>query len=304
MEMNPYLIQGPAMVSFSGGRTSAYMLAKIVEAHGGALPDDIHVNFANTGKEREETLRFVHECGVRFGVKINWIEFRVEEPGFELVGYNSASRKGEPFQAIIDKKNRLPNWKERWCTERLKIVPMSKFAKSLGLTPGTYTEVIGLRDDEGMRILKGLEGAEKRGRIVAYPLANAKVRKKDVMRFWLGDNVDPKILKHPLPQGFDLGLRDHEGNCDLCFLKGRGLRKRIISENPGLAPWWANNEIDRGAGRGWFSARDRIEDLVAEVKRMPDLFEDPDFEEYDTECGLHCGVYDVDDLQTDEAANG
>ena len=34
---NPYLIQGPAQISFSGGRSSAMMLCKIVEAHGGRV---------------------------------------------------------------------------------------------------------------------------------------------------------------------------------------------------------------------------------------------------------------------------
>ena len=116
MSVHPaYKIEGPALISFSGGRTSGYMLHKIVEAHGGTLPENVHVNFANTGKEREETLRFVHNCETSLGIKINWLEYRNDTPGFEVVGYNSASRNGEPFQALIEKKKRLPNWKERWC---------------------------------------------------------------------------------------------------------------------------------------------------------------------------------------------
>jgi len=50
------------------------MLWNILQAHGGALPADIRVCFANTGKEREETLRFVHECETRWGVRVHWIE--------------------------------------------------------------------------------------------------------------------------------------------------------------------------------------------------------------------------------------
>lgn len=65
MGENPYRITGPALISFSGGRTSAFMVWNILQAHGGTLPDDVVVAFANTGKEREETLRFVHECGSR-----------------------------------------------------------------------------------------------------------------------------------------------------------------------------------------------------------------------------------------------
>ena len=83
---DPFFLRGPALVSFSGGRTSAYMLWRILQAHGGTLPDDVVVAFANTGKEREETLRFVHECGSRWNVPIRWIEYRVDT-GWEEVGF-------------------------------------------------------------------------------------------------------------------------------------------------------------------------------------------------------------------------
>lgn len=278
---NPYLITGPALISFSGGRTSGFMLWSILQAHGGKLPDDVRVLFANTGKEREETLRFVHECETRWGVRVNWIERREEAPFFEVVGFNSASRQGEPFQARIDKKRRLPNWKERWCTADLKVQPMTDFAGSLGLTPGVYTEVIGLRYDEGMRILKGMQNAEKRGRLCAYPLSRARVTKADVMAFWA-------------EQEFDLGLEPWEGNCDLCFLKGRGIKKRIIRDDPTRAAWWAANEsAHKGKQeRGWFDRRDSIVGLAAEVHQSPEIFDPLDDDEHDAECGLICGHAD------------
>ena len=49
---NPYRVPRPAVISFSGGRTSAYMLKKIVNAYGGHLPSDVAVVFSNTGMER------------------------------------------------------------------------------------------------------------------------------------------------------------------------------------------------------------------------------------------------------------
>ncbi len=274
-----YYIEGPALISFSGGRTSAYMLHEILQANDGKLPPGIRVAFANTGKEREETLRFVHECETRWNVRVHWIEYRDNADGFEVVGYNSASRQGEPFQAMIDKKKRLPNWKERWCTDRLKVQPMTDWSISLGLAPGQYTEVIGLRYDEGHRILKGLENAEKRGRKCLYPLSKARVTKFDVMAFWR-------------EQPFDLGLEPWEGNCDLCFLKGRGLKKRIIRDDPSRALWWSNNESKHKGKqeRGWFDRRDSIAGLLAEVRRQPTMFDNPDDFEYDVECGLHCAA--------------
>ncbi|ESY88345.1 hypothetical protein X739_00625 [Mesorhizobium sp. LNHC220B00] len=289
--MNPYLVTGPALISFSGGRTSGYMLHQIVQAHGGTLPDDVIVAFANTGKEKEETLRFVHECGTRWGVRIRWVEYRPDNKeskyvAFEEVGFNSASRQGEPFKALIDVKRRLPNTHERWCTTFLKIYPMfALMRQELGLEPGQYTETIGLRDDEGLRIFNGMEQGSKYGGRICYPLARAKIRKPDVIKFWLGENTDPRRLTHPLPQGFDLGLNPWEGNCDLCFQKGKGIRKRLIRDSPQTPQWWSDRETDHA---GWFDSRDTVAELVEQVRKNPSFFDAADAQEYDVECGLHC----------------
>ena len=37
--MSPFAIAGPAVVNVSGGRTSALMLRRVLDAHGGALAD-------------------------------------------------------------------------------------------------------------------------------------------------------------------------------------------------------------------------------------------------------------------------
>lgn len=291
MIANPYRIEGPALISFSGGRTSAYMLYQILQAHGGTLPDNIVVAFANTGKEREETLRFVYECGSRWNVKIHWVEWRRGKPIYEEVGFNSASRNGEPFAELIKAKQRLPNGFERWCTEYLKVKIMFALVfDKLGVKPGEFVEVIGLRDDEFMRLARGMEAAEKHGRRVSYPLAKAKITKRDIWKFWLGDNIDPKNPKTPLPQGFDLGLHPWEGNCTLCFQKGKGIRKRIIRENPAEPTWWINQEVSQS---GLFDKRDLVSELVAQVKASPSFFDADDDMEYDVECGSHCVLEDA-----------
>lgn len=268
---DPFLIDGPATISFSGGRTSALMLRRILDAHGGKLPDNIEVLFANTGKEREETLRFVHECGSRWGAPIRWIEYRRGKPGFEEVGFNSASRAGEPFAALVEGKSALPNWQARWCTGYLKVGAMTAFLKAEGWTPGEYAEVIGLRADEMPRVAKMLGRNKTDGRRCLAPLWQAGVTKADVMAFWSA-------------QDFDLQLKPGEGNCDLCFLKGRGLRKQLIRDNPGMADWWTEQERKTGA---WFDRRDRYAGLAAEVADQPDMFADGD-EDFDAECGLIC----------------
>ena len=121
MTRDPYRIAGPAVISFSGGRTSGFMLKHILDAHGGTLSDDVRVVFANTGKERPETLDFVAECGARWGIHITWVEYDWDEPHRKrIVSYDSAARDGEPFEALIDRKGFVPNPRMRFCTSFLK----------------------------------------------------------------------------------------------------------------------------------------------------------------------------------------
>ena len=70
---------------------------------GGQLPSEAIVCFANTGKEDEATLRFVQDCSEHWNVPITWLEYRAE--GYAVVDYATASRNGEPFEALIEKNN-------------------------------------------------------------------------------------------------------------------------------------------------------------------------------------------------------
>ncbi len=66
------------VVSFSGGRTSGFLLYHVLKAHDFDLPDNVQVIFENTGKERLETLDFIDEVSKRWGVDITWLEWRKE----------------------------------------------------------------------------------------------------------------------------------------------------------------------------------------------------------------------------------
>src|ERR1019366_6395547 len=114
------------------------------------------------------------------------------------VGLNSASRHGEPLRALFRRKSYLPNAVTRFCTAEAKIDTMKQFMLSLGYEK--WTNLVGLRYDEGHRILKQVArnaAGKERWRSV-MPLATAKIAKRDVLAFWLGDNVDPRNLTSPL----------------------------------------------------------------------------------------------------------
>ena len=277
---DPFLVTGPALISFSGGRTSAYMLWRILEAHGGTLPADVHVCFANTGKEREETLRFVHECATRWGVWVRWLEWRDTDEGFEEVGFNSASRAGEPFAALIGRRGYLPNVAKPWCSMSLKQSVCRKFALSV-FGKGRYTSAVGLRYDEESRVAEAIRRtiSKKDAWNSVTPLYAAKITKRDVLAFWEA-------------QDFDLGLLNFEGNCDGCFQKGPRLYE-VERYRPGTLDWWIEQEAKVAAtadpdARQWILGRSytQIRDAIA---RQPDMFagvfaDDPD----DAECGMAC----------------
>lgn len=278
---NPYRIEGPALVSFSGGRTSGRMLKGMVDAYDGRLPDNIFVGFSNTGKEREETLRFVHECGTRWDVRIHWLEFitdlrSVGAAGrFEEVGYNSASRKGEPLDRLIARKQALfSTVSGRWCTERAKVGVLHDFMEANGFERGAYTEVIGFRADEYDRVYELPRKPRNADRRLAFPLAAAGVRKGDVLRFWKD-------------QPFDLMLERGTGNCDHCpflSLKSRIARAR---RDPAGCGWWQAHEEARDFSFG----RESFADILRHIERSPVFAMDEiEADAADSECGGWCGA--------------
>lgn len=223
---DPFKIEGPAIISFSGGRTSAYMLWRILQARGGALPDDVHVTFANTGREMPQTLDFVRDCAGRWDVEIVWLEY-----GRSAVNYATASRNGEPYEAMIAKKKHLPNPVMRFCTQELKIKPIDAYGKSLGWDE--FDVVIGLRADERERVAR-LRSANR-----ICPLAEAGVLKRDVSYFWSQQNFDLRLSRQN-----DV---TPAGNCDLCFLKGAATIQALMRTKPSLADWWIAQERKIGA---------------------------------------------------------
>lgn len=285
MTANPYRITGPALISFSGGRTSAFMLHEILRAHDGKLPDDVVVAFANTGKEKEATLRFVHECGVRWGLDIVWLEFvtdlkRVGPAGrIQRVGHNSASRNGEPLDRLIARKKALfSTLKGRWCTERAKVQTLIDYMEALGHAPGSFTEVIGFRSDEYDRVVELPLKERNVERQFAFPLAKAGVRKVDVERFWWGESRSYETSEQP--QGFDLMLRKGTGNCDHCpFLSDKSRIARARLDPEGLA-WWRRHEEEKNFAFGRMS----IAEIERHIQSSPLLFPEDDGDEADSEC--------------------
>lgn len=258
--MNPYKIEPPFCVSFSGGRTSAFMLRMILDAHGGSIPDGGVVCFQNTGMEHPKTLDFIDRVAREWGVAVAWVEYRAEKPNLAVVDYETASRDGEPFAALIKKRNYLPNPVARFCTTDLKIKVMHRYMESLG--HADYTSAVGLRADEPRRVHRIRDNPLNADTVC--PVHAAGHTREDVLAFWKS-------------QPFDLELPNDDpafGNCTLCFLKGRERTDRVIQNDPRLAEWWIRMEDMIG---GTFrSDRPSYRQMLTQVTVQGRLFDGPE----------------------------
>ena len=227
--------------------------------------------FANTGQEHEETLLFVERCSDYFEIDIVWLEC-VTTPGqrigarAKIVDFKTASRDGEPFEAMIAKHG-IPNVSTQHCTRELKERTILSFLKSIGLTkPSQYKIAIGIRADEPKRLKWD---KVKNGNII-YPLAtDFPSTRFDVNHFW---------SKQP----FDLEIKSYEGNCKTCWKKSLRKLMTISKENP---EWFKFFE-DMESKYGMYTPLSRMHNpdikpphrFFRENRSVADIFEEAGFD--------------------------
>lgn len=264
---------------FSSGRTSA-MLAKHLKENPVKYPNVIYV-FLNTGRELEKSLIFADKCDKKFGLNLIWLEAKINnEKGkgttYKIVDFKTASRKGEPFEEML-KKYPLPNNMASNCTRELKQRPVDSYLRD-NFKGIDVIRAIGIRADEAHR--KSIHAKEQN---IIYPLCDElPMNQRMVREFWE-------------KQSFDLGLKDYEGNCDLCFKKSLKKRLTIIKENPIIAEWWqrmeetyAFEDVPRFDLRTNKSIRELVEMAQRPFTRAEDLHElskqQKELFEFETDC--------------------
>lgn len=251
----------PLTVNVSGGRSSAYQAAHIIEANGGP-PRDVPFVFENTGKEREETYRFIQRFDNYYGIGIFWLEFDPAAPNkYRHVDFRSAARNGEPFERLLSEivpKRRdgtagvrpLPNPTQRSCTAALKIKTAHRFLRrELGWSTKYYS-AIGYRSDEksryDKRIARELRKPFDEGGNGVYPMYHARVDSDRVHQFF-----------RTMP--FDLELDSAFGNCDLCFMASTWKIKErmlLLALDEGLKLYPGMNEMPASVAQ-WIAWEER-----------------------------------------------
>jgi len=219
----------PLVVSFSGGQTSAYMGWWL--KYNLSKKYDIHFIFANTGLESEETLKFIQRCDDCWGLGVKWVEALVTHGArigtrHKLVTYESASRRGEPFEDVI-KKYGIPNQAYPHCTRELKLAPINSYVKAEGLDDRLMA--VGIRSDEIDRM-----SPEAKTSAIVYPLIEWHPTTIDDVNSWWDS------------QEFKLQIPQYRGNCTACWKKGFRKLATIMDETPQAFDFFDRMEKEHG----------------------------------------------------------
>lgn len=280
-------------VSFSGGATSGYMTKYLIERHSDT--HEIVVVFANTGEEREETLEFVHKCDTYFGFNTVWVE-GVTQHGqrisskHKVVTYETASRKGEPFEDMIVKYG-IPNKAYPHCTRELKLNPMTSYMREIGWVKGSYSTAIGIRIDETRRVR-----ADKEAVNIVYPLVDENPKTKEDINLWWDT------------QPFRLNIEEHQGNCKWCWKKSFRKHMRLLQEDPTTYDFpermealygLSGHNID-GTHRVFFRGNQSTKSLRDFANNTPELIATSarDCSDEDGGCSESCEVYATESTNT------
>lgn len=243
--------------------------------------------FANTGCEWEETLIFTDRCDREFGLNLVWVEAVVHQNekrgcSHRVVTFESASRNGEPFEAMITKYG-IPNKAYPHCTRELKLNPMRSYTDSIGWATGDYLRAVGIRADEPKRIRQDAAAVG-----IIYPLAHDFMLTKPEINDWW------------LQQSFNLNLLEHQGNCKWCWKKSHRKLVTIAKETPQAFNFPMRMEMNYGLSghnvdgtkrtffRGHMSTLDILESAAANT--IPMLRLDPD---EDAGCSESCEPFEV-----------
>jgi len=198
-------------VSFSGGKTSAYMCKWIQDNH---KENNLTFVFANTGQEHPKTYEFIRNVVDYFEIDLKIVEAKVTDKGTKhtVVTLDSLCTDGSLFEDVV-KKYGIPNQGYPHCTRELKLQPMKSYVNSL-LGRNNYTTAIGIRADEIDRMNSNYEKLK-----YYYPLVKQQITKLDINNYW-----------EAMP--FTLEIPEHLGNCTWCWKKSFKKHLMVIEEMP------------------------------------------------------------------------
>lgn len=221
------------IVSFSGGRTSAYMVW-LFEQKRKSEGLDVEYLFNDTGAEHPKTYEFIRNVVAHFGIDLTCLRAKVNpEKGkgstYTQISLDECKPDLKPFRAVCEVYG-TPSFSAAPCTREMKTVPAKKYCQDKYGKDG-YLNWIGIRIDEPKRLAivdkqVDMFAAEKKVNKskanVRYLAQISDCTKQDVLDFW-----------KEMP--FDLEIEEHLGNCVFCVKKGSNKIALAARDEPAMA---------------------------------------------------------------------
>jgi len=211
------------VVSFSGGRTSAYLVF-LMEIARKMFNWNVTYVFCDTGVESPLTYRFIREVVKFWGIKLVVLR-AVMNPtlgqgnSYEIFGPEDLSTHRmppfEPFKSMM-KKYGTPYIGGGYCSDRLKKDPFTAYCDDVH-GRGNYVAWLGIRSDEPKRLKPKVN--------IRYLADLVDIDKASILSWWKS-------------QVFDLLITEEAGNCLFCFKKSTPKLALALKTNPGFARMW------------------------------------------------------------------
>lgn len=207
------------IVSFSGGRTSAYMCSLMLDLYG---KDNVDFVYCDTGAEHPKTYEFIKRCNDYFGLDLVCLRGVFDSPlgksnSYDIVDVDSLCHDLKPFKGVMKKYSTPYNPGGGMCSPRMKGEIFEKYCNDT-YGKGNYEFWLGIRDDEPRRL--NTKASKKKP--IRYLAEISDFDKQDVIDWW--------SEKH-----FDLEIPEHLGNCVFCVKKGINKVALAARDEPELA---------------------------------------------------------------------
>lgn len=262
------------VISFSGGRTSAYLLHLMMQFN-----KDIPCVFMDTGAEHPNTYQFIRDIYNKWQPKLTLLRVSInkthgEGSTYRRIDINDVRCDYEPWKAML-KKYGHPYVGGAFCTDRMKTKPFTVFCEDY-FGKGQYETWLGIRYDEPARLwgedlfkamkasgvsnesassvfCKAIHLARSLNSDICYTLLQSQFGTmpfiaegcQERIAFIMQSNLrylaemstfdKQDVLDWWEEQPFDLDLEEHKGNCVFCIKKSLQKVALAAKDEPGMA---------------------------------------------------------------------
>lgn len=244
------------MIAVSGGRSSARMAHHIQRSAKYSNFNKVFV-FANTGKERPETIEFLKQIEYEWKIPLIKIEgVYSNELGvgvsYKIVSYDDLDMTGSVYEKAVEHKNKgkfsgLPHSDAPYCSEMLKTLPCKKLCDTI-FGVNNYQKAIGFRREDMPKRISWREIKEDQNRI--FPLITDfeyPIGQRELNEWYKTQNVQ-------------LSIHSKLGNCEDCWKKSEATLIENIRYGTRFVEW--NQRMEEKYGNTSFRNNMSINDLV------------------------------------------